>query len=94
MPARRLLGRAHRRAVARRKADLAVHQGHGVIGRAMEDPVAAPRQRALFSGLDCLPGQMDLFPTDGEPEEPEHAATGTAEKKHDDPDRQNPCGQS
>ncbi len=35
-------------------------------------PVAAPidrpprlRQRQLFSGLDCLPGQRDLFPTDG-----------------------------
>ena len=23
------------------------------------------RQKVLFSGLDCLPGQLDLFPTDG-----------------------------
>ncbi len=23
-------------------------------------------QRALFAGLDCLPGQQDLFSTDGE----------------------------
>lgn len=23
-------------------------------------------QRKLFSGLDCLPGQMDLVPTDGD----------------------------
>ena len=23
------------------------------------------RQRVLFSGLDCLPGQLDLFDTDG-----------------------------
>lgn len=22
-------------------------------------------QRVLFSGLDCEPGQLDLFPTDG-----------------------------
>ena len=27
------------------------------------------RQQVLFAGLDCLPGQLDLFPTDGyEPE--------------------------
>lgn len=25
----------------------------------------AGRQKVLFSGLDCLPGQMDLFLTDG-----------------------------
>ncbi len=25
------------------------------------------RQKLLFSGLDCLPGQMDLFDTDGSP---------------------------
>jgi hypothetical protein len=25
-------------------------------------------QRPLFRGLDCLPGQQDLFPTDGQPE--------------------------
>jgi hypothetical protein len=24
-------------------------------------------QRKLFSGMDCLPGQRDLFATDGEP---------------------------
>ena len=24
-----------------------------------------PRQKVLFAGLDCLPGQMDLFATDG-----------------------------
>ena len=28
-----------------------------------------PRQRVLLSGLDCLPGQMDLLPTDGEPDD-------------------------
>jgi len=37
------------------------------------------RQRMLFSGLDCLPGQMDLFPTDGQDPEPEHT-----EPNHDD----------
>ena len=26
------------------------------------------RQMRLFAGLDCLPGQLDLFPTDGQPE--------------------------
>jgi hypothetical protein len=31
-----------------------------------EVPVVRERQRALFSGLDCLPGQRDLFETDGE----------------------------
>ena len=25
------------------------------------------KQRVLLVGMDCLPGQMDLFPTDGEP---------------------------
>lgn len=24
------------------------------------------RQKVLFSGMDCLPGQLDLFPTDGD----------------------------
>lgn len=24
------------------------------------------RQQVLFAGLDCLPGQLDLFQTDGE----------------------------
>lgn len=27
------------------------------------------RQSVLFSGLDCLPGQQDLFPTDGPSED-------------------------
>jgi hypothetical protein len=27
------------------------------------------RQTLLLSGLDCLPGQQDLFPTDAEREE-------------------------
>jgi hypothetical protein len=27
------------------------------------------RQRSLLAGLDCLPGQGDLFDTDGEPDE-------------------------
>lgn len=39
-------------------------------------PEPAPRkfsnskdtQRVLFAGLDCLPGQLDLFPTDGREE--------------------------
>lgn len=26
------------------------------------------RQTVLFAGLDCLPGQEDLFATDGQPE--------------------------
>lgn len=26
-------------------------------------------QRVLFSGMDCLPGQLDLFQTDGEEED-------------------------
>ncbi len=26
------------------------------------------RQRKLFSGMDCLPGQQDLFRVDGDPE--------------------------
>ena len=25
---------------------------------------SAPNQCKLFSGMDCLPGQLDLFPTD------------------------------
>jgi hypothetical protein len=29
----------------------------------------ATRQRRLFSGMDCLPGQLDLFKTDGEPQQ-------------------------
>lgn len=32
------------------------------------DQNAGPaRQEMLFAGLDCLPGQLDLFPTDGTP---------------------------
>jgi len=81
MPARKLLGSADRRSVARRETDLAVHQGHGSDGRSVEDPVAEPRQRVLFSGLDCLPGQIDLFPTHGEPDAPGHAARDTAENE-------------
>ncbi len=27
-------------------------------------------QRVLFTGLNCLPGQEDLFPTDGGADEP------------------------
>ena len=29
---------------------------------------AARRQGMLFAGLDCLPGQLDLFETDGQAE--------------------------
>lgn len=30
------------------------------------------KQRVLFSGMECLPDQLDLFPTDGQaPEETE-----------------------
>ncbi len=32
------------------------------------------RQKVLFAGLDCLSGQMDLFPTDGQPPDDEQAA--------------------
>lgn len=31
-------------------------------------PTEKVRQTVLFSGLDCLAGQADLFPTDGPPE--------------------------
>ena len=24
------------------------------------------KQKVLFAGMDCLPGQLDLFPTDGQ----------------------------
>jgi hypothetical protein len=27
---------------------------------------AVPKQRQLLTGLDLIPGQQDLFPTDGE----------------------------
>lgn len=32
------------------------------------DPSSKTHQRVLFSGMDLLDGQADLFPTDGEPE--------------------------
>jgi len=35
--------------------------------RATFDNVSG-QQRRMFMGMDCLPGQMDLFETDGEPE--------------------------
>ena len=31
------------------------------------EPGSALRQRVLFCGLHCRPGQLDLFPTDGPP---------------------------
>ena len=38
-------------------------------------------QKSLFAGLDCLPGQLDLFPTDGkERSELPKAAAGPREK--------------
>ena len=37
----------------------------------LRDPVDEKRQRVLFAGLDCLPGQLDLFATDGEDPEGE-----------------------
>lgn len=33
------------------------------------EPADKTTQRVLFSGLDCLAGQMDLFATDGESDE-------------------------
>lgn len=43
-------------------------------------------QRSLFSGLDCLPGQNDLFGTDGvEPAESEPAAIADEPGDDDDP---------
>jgi len=43
-------------------------------------PIALPdapkfRQTVLFSGLDCCPGQLDLFPTDGRPSKSESEKT-------------------
>lgn len=35
------------------------------------------RQRVLFSGLDCCPGQLDLFDTDGA-EPPESSVSSDA----------------
>ncbi len=37
--------------------------------RRQPDPSAPTRQTVLFSGLDCIPGQLDLFATDGEIED-------------------------
>ena len=31
------------------------------------------KQRKMFAGMDCLPGQMDLFATDGPPEKNDEA---------------------
>lgn len=39
-----------------------------VIRQQTEGALPMTRQRALFCGLDCLPGQRDLFLTDGEAE--------------------------
>ncbi len=39
-----------------------------VVRQQTEGAQPTTRQRALFCGLDCLPGQRDLFPTDGEAE--------------------------
>jgi hypothetical protein len=47
-------------------------------------------QRLLFSGLDCLPGQRDLFPTDGEPEREENAASAQSASKKPSPKQRNP----
>lgn len=38
------------------------------VVRQQADVLLPTRQRTLFGGLDCLPGQEDLFPTDGEAE--------------------------
>ncbi len=45
----------------------AIPPGQGYL-TITEVPCVAPvsgKQRNLFSGMDCLPGQMDLFDTDG-----------------------------
>ena len=47
-------------------------------------------QRLLFAGLDCLPGQLDLFPTDGEPEREEKAASAQSASKKPSPKQRNP----
>ncbi len=33
--------------------------------RAPDPPDVKPSQMVLFSGMDCMPGQLDLFDTDG-----------------------------
>ena len=40
------------------------------------DRTPVQRQQPLFAGLDCLPDQMDLFATDGEPAKEDHATFG------------------
>lgn len=43
------------------------------------------RQTVLFAGMDLLPGQTDLFPTDGKEPTPEHCCTlcnETVERPH------------
>jgi hypothetical protein len=45
-------------------------------------PATKAAQRVLFAGLDCLPGQLDLFQTDGEApadDQPAHAHEGGRE---------------
>ncbi len=33
------------------------------------------QQTVLFAGMNCLPGQTDLFATDGEEQTPEHSCS-------------------
>ena len=48
-----------------------------LFGEPLPEPVTPPapidadkhRQKPLISGLDCLPGQQDLFRVDGDPEQ-------------------------
>jgi hypothetical protein len=42
--------------------------------------VPPEKQKVLFSGLDCLPGQLDLFKTDGY-----DAETASQGDSHDTP---------
>ena len=42
------------------------------------------RQKLLFSGLNCLPGQMDLFDTDGPPAGEEQAADRRPDRSPDE----------
>ena len=48
-------------------------------------PKTTDRQRALFTGLDCLAGQQNLFETDGPP-----AATDPDNHNHQ-PERNPKC---
>lgn len=43
-------------------------RGSGIVYIPTPESLTLPpaKQRVMFSGLDCLPGQQDLFPTDGE----------------------------